>query len=516
MKGEHPSRTSGAVLLLAVATLTWYAWVAATQSYFFSDEMASLYALRMAGPEAFIVEPLNVQLVPLHRMATWLLHGAFGVHFETHVAVMWVLALGYLWLLWRVVLRLSESRSMAALVVLFAASYGMFGASLLWFSSALHRLPYLIATLAAFELWIVLRLKRPGLAALGVAALTLCAEGFYAKGVLLPFHVVALELCLLAAAAKVRRLSAPAVQADAQEATLCSRPAVYLVPSLVFAVGLALLAQRGAHAELGMEGAKWWSVVAAAAWRVMGASLVGGVRPEAFAALPSAWAVTAGVGILAALVAVTTVRGPRNAVVWLVLFVCALANGLVLVVSNRGSIWGPLVAVSYRYYIDIVMVVLPMAAIALSDLPRPARSNQRAIGVGAIAVLLVALQVPSFLHLVDNDLGGHVRTRRIIDRLLEEVHRVQGGQPPMLPSVQDELLPQPLVEFPGQYSSVRHLFLVLDLPLPVVAEGDLVMEADGRLVPKPASYRVERRIEARRQRGKLLKDAVIERWRQLL
>lgn len=493
--------------LLAPLLVSGYAWFGASQSFFFSDEMESLYRLRSHGLASFLWQPLNVQLVPLHRLGTWLLHALFGMSFEVHVVAMWLLSLAYLWTLRRVLSQLVGAGALSALLVLFAASYGIFGANLLWFSSCLHRLPYAIATLLAYDVWLRLRVQRPFRAAVGIALLTLIAEGFYAKGVLLPFYVVALELCLL---------TRPGHPADNSAAQLRHR-GLALAPTLLAAIGLAVLAQRAANAELGTAGSSWFGVTFSATWRVLVASLVGGVRPEQFAALPSFPAVATGVLFALALMLASVARRPRNVVVWGVVLTCAFGNGLVLSFSNRGQIWGPLVAVSYRYYLDITMVVLPMVAIGLADLRLPTlRPTAVAATVTGAAMALSVAQVGSFRQLVAHDLRGHLKTRQVVDRLRSEVMRVRRDVPPHRQSIRNEVLPRPLIMFPGVYSSVRHLFQVLELPLSVHDDGFLVMEDDGRLVPKPADFQPDRRTRTWRERQSVLTSEVRTRWKELL
>lgn len=485
---------------IAVLASLAFAGVAATHSFFFKDELVSLYQLRSRGPWAFLLTPLNVQFVPLHRAATWLLDALVGPSYEGHVLALLLVQLAVLYMLRRVIARVLGDGLLTATLVLAYATYALNGVHFLWFSSGLHRLPYLLATLWAFDRWLDHRRsgRRRSLWGIGVAMLV--AEGFYAKGVLLPFHVAAFEACLWARAGGAARGRLAALS-------------LLMIAGTAMAFGAQRLTDAGfadATSPAQFLDIQWQ------AWKVFSASLVGGILPTELLWTPSALASAAGTLVLAVVGVASVRRDPRALLVWAIVLACIFANVAVLALSNRGAVWGRLMVLGYRYYLDQVALLLPMVAVALARIPATASPERGSRAERLAAGLVLLLMLPnalSFALLQRHRYAEHARIRAFVDTLRGEAQRVRRSVPAERRSVQDELLPGILLGMNPEFHSLRDLVIALDLDLDVRAEGNLLVESDGRIVEKPDDYDPQRRqkeLEKRRESLQELRERLQE------
>lgn len=463
-----------------------FAYVGATRSHFYNDDMLSLFYLRQDGPIAFLVHPVNVQLVPLHRALTAMLDALCRYDYASHVAVLLALHLCGLWLLRRVLVRLVGDGLFPALLLLVYAAYPFVGVQFIWFSAGLHRFPYLLLTWWSFDHWLSFRQQsgQRHLVAIGVA--TLVATGFYAKGVLIPVHVAGLELCLWLWTPRVAR----------------REHARALAPLVLAAVVLGVVLKLYTQAEFGGERANVLGQIAIqfAAWKTFLKAFIGSVQPSLLGTRgwdPAAWLASA---LLFGLVAASLARKPERALIWAVALATVVGNVAVLALSNRGAVWGTFMAESHRYYLDQLGVVLPMVALAFVEpSDRPVPTSVAGAGLVGAAVTITALSLLNgltFLSLLSTRYESHLATRRFVDTFEADLTRLRAMYGPADITLQNELMPTPMLGMTLEYRSVAHMVQAMGKDVDVRQRGRFLVEDDGHIVDKPADYDPRRRQKA--------------------
>lgn len=477
---------AAAMLGISAAITLALGYIAFTNSDFFADDMLSLFELRRDGVGRFLQSPVNVQWVPLHRLATWAIDRAFGHRFGAALSVSLLFHVAGLAMLYRVVRRLTKAQRSAsgrdrdglaervapAMLVLLYATHLFVGIQLLWWSSGLHRLPYALATLVAMDRWLEFRETTRKRDAVWVAFATLVAAGFYAKGPLVVPHVLALEACLIRHTPSERRLT-----------HLKAAAALMAWAGLVGWLGLSLSGQTSfVQANL--------SLIAQIEWEALKVLLAGFVGQAAGLYVPLAsragFLVVAILGIAAG---VASVRQRREHVwSWVLIGVAITANTAVLALSNRGAVWGVMLAHGHRYYLDHLVVLIPLLALVLPDaLGRSSSTPRRWIVCAAIVMFASASNVAGLHGLLRSRYAPFVQTHAFFERFGDELARVRATVPRPERVFQNGRMPRPLLGIAPQYNSWSHMAMAMNLDLQFSPRGKWLIEPDGSIVRKAAN-----------------------------
>lgn len=508
------------LLTLTAASALGLALRAVAHSEFLCDDMDALSRLRAQGLLRGLWDPVNIQVVPLHRLAMWVIDALFGVdHRAAVIALLGLHGLG-LWLLHRLLSRLMAvsahrgraapphaagdgHRLLVAALVLVYAAYPLLQVQFLWYSAGLHRLPYAAASFWTLERWLAYRQTgaRRHLAFIGLGIAI--ASGFYGKGPILAPQLCALELALWHWTTRDQR----------------PRHARALGVLLLGAVGLAVLnvafaSHRPVHAP---DLLPLLTTLPKTAALFVGA-LGGELRALGPLARPSGLSLAVGSQLILVALAFSLASGRRYRPVWGVMALGFIGHVAVVALSNR-SADGLLVfnLLAHRYYIEPLVLLVPLAGLALSGVRVP-----RAIAAPATAGILVVVGGLAAHHMVTlsqvlarGPLYGQFRRAHAFYETLDRELRRVSPLPPDARVVMDEPLPPSIACYAPYYMRVSSLAAMRELPMVTGPGGALLLEDDGRLAPKGADYDPQRhdKLRARRRMAleRMMKNAARRR-----
>ncbi len=460
-------RAVGALVgLTASVQLFLVAWLVLTHGHYVGDDLLGFWYARKQSMGAYLFNPINVHVVPLHRLASFVVDGVAPMKFP--IAVLCLLlfhALGVVYL--HRTLQLLQ-RSWVNLVFVAAyATHVYVGVLLMWWSSGLHRLPYIALSIMAIYYW-VRHLKLGQRQSLyGVAACFVAAFGFYPKAMLIPLYLAAVTVSLASPGYRLR-----------------PRGAWLLVVGGL--VSLAYTAAVGHHAgeyatrvhlslafQLEFQRLSWSVLIESTMGRVLGT--VQGIS----LGLWLCWA---------AIVALTVALRPRNAIVWLAALVTISTNIAVLGLSDRAAAYGHFVAFAYRYYFELLFLLVLFLAMAvqatiprLTAIWRPPEFAPRVLA--AVLVLGVAASsYEQFASLVDSRFPASAVARRYFANLETDL-RLLEAQPPARRTFVDGFMPieiMPLGTWNRSHQVLFELFRV-DVAYGPPARGSYLIGNDGRI-----------------------------------
>lgn len=373
---------------VAAAFAARVVWLADRGSHFFRDDFAGFYLARHEPWWRVVLTPIDVHFVPLHRAVNELLYSVAPLDFRWALAALLLAHAAGVVGLAATLRRLSRSPLDPLLVALYATNVFL-GVLFLWWTSGLHRLPFVALAVFALYHWVGYRQHggRRSLFASGLC--TALAFGFYSKAPLIPLAFLVVELALWPETppARRRRLLATAL-------------------GFVAAAGLAAFLARFA-ADSRFSGIHvdpaFLVVFELRSLAILAEGLLGRVGDGAI----PAWALA----LVVAPVAITSVLRPWNAAIWAAGLALVAVHIAAIGVSHRTASFGLTAAVSYRYYFELVHVVVLTAALALRGLRLPGplarrfaagagRAAAAAAGAGALLGLAFA-SAGSFRALLD-------------------------------------------------------------------------------------------------------------------
>ncbi len=406
-----------ALIALATAVGCALLWTfhAMHNSHFVGDDFDHFIAIVNLPWHEFILRPIDVHVVPLHRLFTWFIYHWFPYNYTISLIILLLFYLASLATLTRILLHLTQSTVAAALLILAGANLFLLEL-FIWWSSGIHRMPYILFALLAVLSY--LHLRRGG--HLGWLALLLASQavglGFYSKSVLIPGYLLAMELCFFAST-----FPKPALERAA-----LVRAAVALGTSLLLSL-IYVLWYVFFSAHPGGTFVPELSVVMTVIGEMIMILLqsVAGLKYQ-FTITPVNWLVL-GLWLLAVLY--TIVRSPRVAVHWLVLSCVVAVNFLLIASSDRANSFGVYIAYSYRYYFDLLFLLVIFGALIIEDVrhrPGVFKSPRlsgacRSVGqhksllLAGFAVLFTAHSISAGLrHFEQDHTRDHVRAHHFL------------------------------------------------------------------------------------------------------
>ncbi|HVW25225.1 MAG TPA: hypothetical protein VHC69_07615 [Polyangiaceae bacterium] len=362
----------------------------------------------------FVAEQMDVHAVPLHRAATYLVpHLGRPDYGALLVVMVAVHALG-VWLLYRALQAFAPNPG-NAFATFWYASFVEMGVIFLWWTSALHRLPYV--ALSALSLYAYARFRRehsPAWAACVVASV-IGALGFFEKGVITAMMLGAIEAALF-------------FETDPRD----RRKNWLLVGGLAIVCCVHFAIWRSA------VGSSWSSVAVApllgtymlASYHLLLSGTVGRVTEWRWPAL-ALWTL---------LVAVTIRRAPRTSLLWVAGFFVVSASLLTTGLSvPRLQTWGMLLPYySHRYYADVMFdVVVFFALVWQRAFPsgawalRGRKSRWLSASSAIMAMTALALvSIKSSFKLMRETYGETRAAKRYIDNVVAGMERLKTAPHP--------------------------------------------------------------------------------------
>lgn len=409
MKRAFDAFALAAAAVFALAT----AVTSARNSHFLRDDFAGFYLAHGEPLGRVLLTPIDVHFVPLHRLVNQLVYSAAPLDFGVAVAVLLAFHAIGVGALWATLRALKDSPVNGPLLFLYATNVYL-GVLFLWWTSGLHRLPYVaFALLTLFHYLAYRRAGRPR----NLIAAWVCfvaALGFYTKAALIPAVMLGLEICLLRGAPPGRLRRDLAVIA------------VFFATSALW-IALTRSVVAGPFSQLHLDPG-FLLDFELRSFAVLAAGVFGGVAGASGSWAPSATLVGAA---WLAFIGYTIARRPWNAVVWSVAIALVALNFGVVAVSHRAAHYGLVLVTTPRYYFELMYLVVLFAGVALHDLPArpvaslPARGpRRRAAALAGAGGLLLACGATSFAHF-----EGLVASRRYRGNREARVfvHNLQSG-----------------------------------------------------------------------------------------
>lgn len=354
-----------------------FAWATARyalrNSYFIGDDYDHFQLIGSMSFLQYLLTPIDVHFVPLHRLFSWLLLKLAPLDFGLAVAVLMAFQLASTFMLALLLKRLRPGQWNTPLLVLFACN-SLLLPLLVWWSAGIHRFPYVLLSIACLYFYLGYREHRRWRDLLASWSCLVLAFGFYSKAVLIPVYVLALEFCLSwrSGLAAWRR----------------------------YAVGASML--------LAVVGYVTWYVLYAPVTRPAGTASVTVAIEIALAFMrtmgellvfrqPGPWSFAGG-GVLLGwglVMLMTCLKRRENLIYWLLLLGLVALNFLVISGSSRGQMFGAYLAGIPRYYFEVFFLpVIFFCLILHPSNPKPNNDNVGKLYVGVLTICLALLYPP--------------------------------------------------------------------------------------------------------------------------
>lgn len=163
--------------------------------HFISDDFDHVNEAFTRSAWAMALTPIDVHLAPLHQLSSYGYFHAFGLNFNLAVALL-LAALAGAGVVLFAGLRNIVGAPVAALTVSLILLSPAWVNVTMWWSAALHRIPFMLMCAACLYGYIGYRASGRWLHAAVFLGFLILAFGFYSKAILIPVAVVALEIVL--------------------------------------------------------------------------------------------------------------------------------------------------------------------------------------------------------------------------------------------------------------------------------------------------------------------------------
>jgi len=363
----------------------------------------------------YLLAPIDVHFVPLHRLFTLLIYWAAPLDFGLAVGVLaFFQILGVLYL-YKTLQELGNSRTNAWLVLVYASNLYL-GALLFWWAPGILRLPYIFFAIASVYNYLCYRRSHTASRFLLVVVCFTAALGFFSKAVLIPAYLVGIEVCLFHRS-KLR---------DSLRNGMCIG-AVAIVGILY--LGFAQTVVNRETLELNLDVSSQLSAQLTFLVILHQGAL------GFFADFPAStlnWVVSA---LWLTAIAASIAIAPRNAIFWVVGLGLLVLNIQMIAMSSRMLLVADLLATEHRYYFDLLFVAVLFFAPVLHNLQAARRApqslrvrrNVHRVGI-ALALGIVAISHANFVTAIHTQpqyrnlkrVKGYVEN---VDRGLETLNR---------------------------------------------------------------------------------------------
>ena len=383
---------------VAAAIVAW------SNSHFLRDDLAGFFIALHEPLHLAAMMPIDVHFVPLHRFVNHLVYALAPMRFGVAVSLLLAVHAVTVLLLYALLQRLKDSPVNGVLLFFYGTNVHL-GVLFMWWTSGLHRLPYIALAVGTIYYYVIHRSERRGrhLACAGLCFVA--ALGFYSKAALIPLTLLGLEIALLRDTSKADFLRNLRVIAffgvvAALQVWLARSVVDSRFSQLHFDPGFLLAFEARSFAILSEQvfGFEYWPILLP-----VNAVFFGG------------WLV---------FIAFTIYRRRWNAVVWSVGLGVVAVQFAVIGVSHRTATHGLSTAASDRYYFELMHIVVLFVGLVLQDLPSPGsrveaagrRRRRFGIAVGCSALALMAtLSFARFTWLVESPRYQRHRDARVFD-----------------------------------------------------------------------------------------------------
>lgn len=398
---------------LIIFTLLLVLFVRAN-SYFIADDYDHFIQAAHLPLVQLLSTPIDVHYVPLHKLFSALILQLAPLNFDLALGVMLAFHAASIVLLHRLLQALSESPANLLIVLLYACNPFLLH-TLLWWSSGIHRFPYVLLCLASLYAYLRYRQARQPRYLAGCYLAFVLAFGFYSKAILIPFYILGLELCL--GGLKSGRLSqrfAPG--------------AVMLLVSLGYVLWYLMavpVMQQGPTPNLLLVGE-----IVLSNFKVM----AGVLTLQLYNAPNLAIKVAMALAMLTAIL-YSVWKARRSLWVWLVLFACVGISFAMVASSARGQVYGQMLATVHRYYWDVMFLFALFGGLVLAMLRRQPQPQPQPVHWIALLFCVGYIGVLGWMgrvHFFELYESSHVATARYMKQVITDLDRLPAQRPLLL------------------------------------------------------------------------------------
>lgn len=363
----------GATAIVA-SFVTFYALYVFHHSDFSNDDLRNLLLMRQSDFGSFLLTPIDVHFVPMHRLLTALVYELLPMNFGLTVVISTSLHLATMFYLYRLLRLLGAGEVSWMVICCYAVSIvPLFGMN--WWAHAEHRFPYVfcgVYTAFHYVSW----LRQGGWWHFPACLLAfVIGLGFYEKTVLFPAQMAAF-----------------AFFANPDQFLRDWRRSM-LIP---FMLGLLSLAYVGTYLSLQPSAGHVNVVIAAGGvWefiKMLGTGVAGLPVFEPDPSRPIGWSLQTALATLMwlTLMVFTIVRSRRCVWLWLGLLGLLCLDYLPIAVSNRIYQFGFVLPHSYRFGFEELYVVAVFASLALkASFPSGPHVCQRCLACAFVMIYAI-------------------------------------------------------------------------------------------------------------------------------
>lgn len=327
---------------------TWLAWgciasfvvfqvfYVRSNSYFIDDDYDHFINAATLPLLQVITTPIDIHYAPLHRLFSVLITKIAPLNFDVALAVLLMFHCLAIGLLYRLLQTLSASPVNTLIVLLYSSSPFALD-PLMWWSSGIHRFPYIFLSLVSLYTYVLYRKDFRWVHLACCLLAFLLALGFYSKALIIPLYVIGLELCL-SPWSDFKSLCKRLIIGSCMLALSASyilwylrcAPVMHAGPSPSIPVGL----------EITLSYFKVFTGVLTFHKYESGSLLSAGL-----------------VVVLLIAVVMSACKTRRALLIWVVLLSCVGMNFAIIAFSARGQAFGVFISYALRYYFEVMFLV---------------------------------------------------------------------------------------------------------------------------------------------------------------
>jgi len=416
MKIENLGRYE-ALLALSLAFLSagFTAYLAVGNSHFYGDDFWLFTDLLKLPLGEYLLTPIDVHFVPLHRLFTALIYRVAPLDFRLAVGVMATFHFLGVVMLYKTLQQLQNSTANAWLALVYASNLYV-GALLFWWAPGILRLPYIFFAIATIYNYLLYRRTHGAARLLLVVVCFIASLGFFSKAVLIPVYLLGIEIyCFDRRKIEESRRNALCIGLVAVVGILWLGFSRSFVDSETLKLNLDVASHFSAHST-------FLAIVHQGAF-----GLFAGFPASPFnTAISILWMIA---------IAASIFLVPRLAIVWCVGLALLALNVQMIAMSSRMQLVAEELVTEHRYYFDLMFVGVLFLAPVIHGLHTAksralSRRNRRilhALGV-ALALGIVATSHANFVVALDTQ-QRYLRYKRVkgyvnnVERGLARLHQ---------------------------------------------------------------------------------------------
>lgn len=366
-----------AAALFVLGFVVFYGLYVFHHSDFSNDDLRNMIVMRQSGFWSFLLTPIDVHFVPVHRLLTTLVYHLAPMNFGLTVAISATLHLAIIVYLYRLLRLLGVGEASWLVVCCYAASIvPLFG--MVWWAHAEHRFPYVFCAVYATFHYVTWLRQGGRWHILACLLAFIVGLGAYEKMVLLPVQMTAFAF-----------FADPGRFVREWRRSLLV-PFVLGLLSLSYVVGYLSIAPTSGHASVAFAGRAILEFLKMLGTGIAALPVLGEGNSEA---IGWSWRTVLAAALWLALLGFSVARCRRCLWLWLCLLCLLCLDYLPIAISSRIFFFGFVEPHSYRFGFEELYVVAVFVGLVLKETfpdPRSARSLLVRKWAGCLFVVVYA------------------------------------------------------------------------------------------------------------------------------